>query len=463
MSINTVLKTFVLIILCLICSLSIQAQLNEPYKPPVTRVLIVMDGSGSMKEAWGNSNRWEIAKELLFKTIDSIQRVNKNVEFGIRIFGHQSKHSERNCKDTKLEVPFGKQNSKNIRDILNTITPQGWTPIAYALEQAAGDFPTTGNEAHNVIILITDGLETCNGDICAAGKIIQDKRIALRPYVIGLGLGESEKKFFDCVGKFFDVVDAPQFREVLNITISQGTNPTTAQINLLNAHGKPVETDVELTIYDHYTQAMLYNFVHALNAQGLPDTLKLDPKGKYDIEIHSIPSVRRNGIELDAGMHNIIAIEVPRGSIKISTPQKTGLLLQAIVKQHDTGATLYIQDVNTTMKYLTGIYDIEVLTLPRLIKKGIDLGYGSAKEIIVPLPGTLVVNSLNVGVGSIYVEENGILQRVVEFRPMKTKETVQLLPGKYVFVFREAHVTEAVYTKMQQFEIISGFTTNIRF
>src|SRR5690606_27594904 len=96
---------------------------------------------------------------------------------------------------------------------------------------------------HNAIILITDGLETCGGDICAAGKALQEKRISLKPYVIGLGLKESEKTFFDCAGKFFDVVDAPQFKEVLNITISQSIHPTTAQINLLNAFGRPVETD----------------------------------------------------------------------------------------------------------------------------------------------------------------------------------------------------------------------------
>jgi Ca-activated chloride channel family protein len=436
---------------------------SEPYKPQTTRVLIVLDGSGSMKESWGNSNRWETAKELLFKAIDSIQRVNKNVEFGIRIFGHQSKHSEKNCRDSKLEVPFGKGNAKSISDILNSVTPQGWTPIAYSLEQAAGDFPTTGSQAHNAIILITDGLETCNGDICAAGKALQEKRIALRPYVIGLGLAKSEKSFFDCVGKFFDVVDAPQFREVLNITISQSINPTTAQINLLNAHGKPVETDVELTIYDHYTKAMLYNFVHTLNAQGLPDTLKLDPKGKYDIEVHSIPSVRKNEVELTAGIHNIIAVDVPRGTIKITTQQKSNVFIQAIVKQHDTGETVYVQDVNSAIKYLTGVYDVEVLTLPKLVTKNIDLGYGSTKEISVPLPGTLMINSLVAGVGSIYKEENGILVRVIEFRPMKMKESVQLLPGKYIFVFRQANVTEAVYTKMQNFEINSGFTTTLRF
>jgi Ca-activated chloride channel family protein len=416
-----------------------------------------------MKDAWNNSTKYETARNILFKTIDSIQKKNNSVEFGIRVFGHQSPRQEKNCKDSKLEVPFGKGNSKFIRDVLNGLTPQGWTPIAYSLEQSANDFTESGNNFHNAIILITDGVETCNGDICAAGKALQEKRIALRPYVIGLGLEHNEKNFFDCVGKFFDVVDEPQFREVLNATITQSINPTTAQINLLNAHGKPVETDIELTIYDHYSKKMLYNFVHALNAQGLPDTLRLDPKGKYDIEVHTIPSVRKNDVELNAGTHNIIPVETPQGSIKIFTQQKSSAGFQAIIKSSKTGETVYVQDVNTTKKYLTGIYDVEVLTLPRIIEKNIDLGYGSNKEISVPLPGTLLTNASTAGVGSIYIEQDGKLERVFEFRPMNVKESIQLLPGKYVFIYRQANVVEAVYTKMEKFEINSGITITLRF
>jgi Ca-activated chloride channel family protein len=437
------------------------AQYNEPYKPQTTRILIVLDGSGSMKDKFGDINRWEAAKEILFKTIDSVQRKNKQVEFGIRIFGHQSKHSEKNCKDSKLEVPFEKLNAKKVKETLSSITPQGWTPIAYSLEQAANDFVGQPN-IQNAIILITDGLETCNGDICAAGKALQDKRITLKPYVIGLGLAINEQKFFDCVGKYFDVVDAPQFLEILNATISQSLNPTTTQINLLNAARRPVETDVALTIYDSHTKQMLYNFIHALDSKGLPDTLRLDPKGRYDIVAHTIPPVRKNEIELTAGMHNIIAIETPQGTIKISTP-KQAKTVQAIIKQSKTGETLYVQETNTNMKYLAAEYDVEVLTLPRIIYSNISLAPGAVKDIEVPMQGTLNVNASIGGVGGIFLEREGKLERVFEYKQLKAKEIIDLLPGKYVFVYRQANVYEAVYTKKVNFEINAGVTTMLRF
>ena len=437
------------------------AQYNDSYKPQTTRILILLDASGSMKEVWQEKNKWETAKELLYKTIDSVQRANKNVEFGIRLFGHQSPRGEKNCKDSKLEVPFAKFNAKNVQQTLQNITPQGWTPIAYSLEQAANDFTTQPN-IQNAIILITDGLETCEGNVCIAGKALQDKRITMRPYVIGLGLELNEKKFFDCVGKFFDVVDAVQFQQVLNASISQTLNPTSLQINLLNAAGRPVETDVELSIYDSYSQKMLYNFVHALNDKNIPDTLRLDPKGKYDIIVHSIPSVKKINIEITAGIHNIVAIDVPQGSINIVSDKKA-TDVQAIVRNSETGTTIYVQEVNSSMKYLTGIYDVVILTLPKIIKKNIDLGGGVNKEINIPLQGSLQIFNTLGGIASVLMFQGDKLERVIEFKPLKNKETIQLLPGKYILSFRQGNVYEAVYTKTINFEITSGITTTLRF
>ncbi len=445
----------------LFSGLSVFAQFNESYKPQAVRVLILLDGSGSMKEAWAGSTRWEVAKDLLFKTVDSVQRQNPNVEFGIRIFGHQSPHRDKNCRDTRLEVPFAKFNSKQVKETLQRTQPQGWTPIAYTLQQAAGDFTVQPN-IHNAIILITDGLETCGGDICAAGKALQEKRISLKPYVIGLGLKESEKSFFDCAGKFFDVVDAPQFKEVLNITISQSIHPTTAQINLLNAFGRPIETDVEITIYDHFSKVMLYNFVHALDSRNLPDTLHLDPKGKYDMVVHTIPHVRKNDIELTAGTHNIIPVQTPQGIIRITSDRRTSGV-QALIKNHQTGATVYVQEVNTAMKYITGIYDVEILTLPTIVERNIDLGSGQEKNISIAQPGTLNITNALGGVGGVFIEKEGKLERVIEFKPLKAKESVQLQPGKYIFMFRQSNVFEAIFTKTIRFEIQSGINTNLRF
>ena len=65
--------------------------------------------------------------------------------------------------------------------------PKGTTPIAYSLEKSGADFPECAN-CRNIIILITDGEEECEGDPCAVSAALQSKGIVLKPFVIGVGL-----------------------------------------------------------------------------------------------------------------------------------------------------------------------------------------------------------------------------------------------------------------------------------
>src|SRR5690606_12091970 len=125
----------------------------------------------------------------------------------------------------------------------------GTTPIAQSLDRAATDFPPCEN-CRNVIILITDGIEACDGDPCAVSRQLQKKGIILKPFVIGIGLDESFKKSFECVGTYFDATNEETFQKVLGIVISQALQNTTAQVNLLDINNKPSETDVPITFYD---------------------------------------------------------------------------------------------------------------------------------------------------------------------------------------------------------------------
>jgi len=107
----------------------------------------------------------KIAQRLLGEVIDSLS-VRPDIMMAFRAYGHQSpviSREQRDCEDTKLEVPFGTGNADFIRKKLDEIVPKGTTPIAYSLGQAANDFPPCDN-CRNIIILITDGIEECDGD-----------------------------------------------------------------------------------------------------------------------------------------------------------------------------------------------------------------------------------------------------------------------------------------------------------
>ncbi len=177
---------------------SLHAQGLAP-QPPLTRMLFVMDASNSMNAFWGNQPKINTARELLLKSLKELEG-QPDLELALRLYGHQTpiQPGKQDCDDTRLEVPFGPNNIPGIRSTLQSVRCLGTTPIARSLEKAAGDFPAITTKAgerkvRNVIILITDGIEACDEDPCAVSRALQAKGIVLKPFVIGVGLEESQK------------------------------------------------------------------------------------------------------------------------------------------------------------------------------------------------------------------------------------------------------------------------------
>lgn len=452
-----------ILLLCGLISVYSQPQQAGKFIPKTTRILFVLDGSGSMRDAWDDSDRWEVSKKLLQNMIDSLHKANPDIQIGIRVFGHQSPRTAKNCTDSKLEIPFAEQNQAAIKAKLASLTPQGWTPIAYSLFRAAEDFPPEPG-VQNAIVLITDGLETCGGDICAAGQMLADKKISVRPFIIGLGLKKEEQTYFDCLGDYYDASSEQRFKDVLSLVVSQALNNTTTQLYLLDANGNPTETDVPISLYDHHSGVLLYNFVHTLNSRNQPDTLWLDPAGRYDVQVHSFPPVEKKGVQLKPGVHNTVKIPCAQGTLKLTDniPNSPVSSVQCLVLDPNSNRTLNLQLVNTEKKYLQGSYKVEILTLPR-IRKTVAIQGGKETAIAVPKPGTLQVITGRKGIGGIYQMHEGALERVYEFGQLQAKETLYLQPGEYFFVVRWDDKKKSEFTERVPFQINSGATKTLRY
>ncbi|HRZ77568.1 MAG TPA: VWA domain-containing protein, partial [Bacteroidales bacterium] len=378
--------------------------------PPLTRILFVFDASQSMFGRWQSDMKISIAQRLLSEMLDSLSQV-ENLELALRVYGHQKPFPPQDCNDTRLEVPFGPANAKRIQHRLKTIVPRGTTPIAHSLEAASGDFPEC-DRCRNIIILITDGIEECGGDPCAVSRSLQKRGIALKPFIIGIG--RNFKKEFDCVGTYFDATSEQAFTTALNVVISQALNSTTAQVNLLDIHGKPTETNVNMSFYDNFSGKLKYNFVHTLNARGLPDTLVIDPLLEYNLVVHTLPPVHKDSIRLTAGKHTVIALDAPQGdlSLKMETTQRQSRETRAIVRRAGDASTLNVHYVNRSDKYLVGRYDLEVLTLPRMYIDNVDIRQSHTTTVEIPGPGIAVIQKTTQGFGSLYVERDNRLEWV---------------------------------------------------
>ncbi len=427
------------------------------------RILFISDGSGSMKSKWNDQKKIKAARQLLVDVADSISRVNNNVEFGLRVFGHQSPRSKKDCKDSKLEVDFSANSAPKIKRTLKEINPQGYSPIAYSLYQCLKDFPQDPT-AKNSIILITDGLENCKGDMCKAGRAIKRRGITIRPFIIGLGLKKGVGEAFDCVGEYHDAATKKDFKETLNVVVSRAMNKTTTQVYLLNAYDKPKETNVEMTFYDSYSGKVRHNFVHTMDENGIPDTLYLSPSGKYDLTVHTTPAVEKKEIEIIPGKHNIIPVRTPLGALKITSDERgrSAVGIQTVISKPRNRETITLQDMNTEKRYITGQYHVEVLTIPR-ISKNIKIQQDKTKEIKVPRRGKLEVKVPAPGLGSIYKIESQQKEKVYEFEKLKQSQTIRLLPGEYRIVYRPKRAFDINETQSEKIEITSGEDKMIRF
>lgn len=441
------LSTIISILLTTVCL----AQ-NHDKDEPLTRILFVLDGSQSMLSKWESKTKMQVAQHLLSEMIDSLKEL-KNVEMALRVYGHQSPVPPQDCKDTKLEVAFTKNNATKIKQCLNRIRPKGTTPIAYSLELATKDFPKN-KKSRNIIILITDGIESCDGDPCAVSNELQKQGVILKPFVIGIGLDDEFRKTFECVGRFYDANNEERFKEVLDVVVSQALNTTTLQVNLLDENNKATETDVNMTFYDEFSHQIKYNFIHTLTRSKTPDTLRIDPIPTYKIKVHTLPPTELDNVQLNAGQHNKVEIKTPQGNLMVMARNEYYKKhLQFIVRDKKNKNTLNVQNVNENCKYIVGTYNLEILSLPRMIFKDLEIKQSQTTRLEIPPPGLVTFIASANAVGAIYKQQGDELIWVSNLNSATFSQTFVMLPGVYQVIARPINAIESVFTTQKTFKI----------
>lgn len=431
---------------------------------PTNRILFIFDDSYSMYAPWNSNIKIEVAKKIMGEFLDSLKGL-PNLELALRCYGHTTFiKPERNCKDTKLEVPFApaSQSAPKIKQRIQKLEPLGTTPIAYSLGESATDFTPCSN-CRNIIILITDGIEECDGIPCEVSAELQRKGIFLRPFVIGIGLDVKFADVFGCMGKFYDVSNEANFKDVLNLVLTEAISQTTVQVDLLDVNKNATETDVNMTFYDAQTKLPAYNYLHTLNHRNKPDTLVLNPYKKYDITVHTIPPIEKKNVTIEQGKHNVIPIDAPQGFLKLELEGPLAKYYPTcVVRKKGSMNTLTVQDFGKTEKYIVGKYDIEVLTLPRINLTDIEILQSTTNTVKIPTSGNVYITKGGNGFGSIYLDDGKKVTWVYNLQNNLQSEIVYLQPGNYKLEFRYEYTKETVKTIEKKFTITSGATTNLK-
>ncbi len=471
-------KTFILFAICS-CSLTcllmkaVEAQSVTVKQERTTRILFIFDDSGSMSESWSGRkdvieagpDRISIAKQALIDIIDTLKR-KQNVELALRVYGFQSPVVLNDCKDSKLCVPFGKDNAYYIKDFIKKLSPNGVTPLGYSLEQSANDFPKDSS-ARNVIIIITDGVESCGYDPCLVSAALQKNRVVLKPFIIGMNIDEKLNAKFECIGNYLNPKEPEEFKQNLSSIIQTILSPATVQVALLDKNNKPTETDVNMTFYDATTGFTKYNIYHTLTYRGVPDTINIDPVTSYNLVVHTIPQVEKKNIKIEKEQNTWIEVPAGQGFLELKLSGGTinntiNNKLKCIIRERDSYGTLHVQQINSSEKYLCGNYDLEFMTLPRLKMNNINIDQSKTTTIEIPVPGIVNLLKQQMGYGSIFYFEDNEWKKLYELSRNSGTETLALQPGTYKILYRYKSAKKTTDTIERNITITSGGTVSER-
>jgi Ca-activated chloride channel family protein len=157
------------------------------------KAIIILDASGSMWGQIDSKPKLEIARKSLHTVLQSMPA---DLELGFMAYGHREKG---NCADIELIVPPAAGTANAITTAADNLKFLGKTPLTAAVKQAAEALKYTEDKA--TVILITDGLETCNADPCALGRELEAAGVDFTAHVVGFGLTADEGKQVACLAE----------------------------------------------------------------------------------------------------------------------------------------------------------------------------------------------------------------------------------------------------------------------
>ncbi|MCR9277240.1 MAG: VWA domain-containing protein [Pseudomonadaceae bacterium] len=147
---------------------------------------LVLDASGSMLQRVAGERRIAIAKRTLATLItDSL---SPGTPLALRVFGHKEADE---CR-SDLELPLAPLNPSDALNRVQAINAMNLarTPIADSL--AATESDLAGVSGERIIVVVTDGEETCDGDPAAVIASLRAKNPDLRVNIVGFAIDDED-------------------------------------------------------------------------------------------------------------------------------------------------------------------------------------------------------------------------------------------------------------------------------
>lgn len=209
-------------------------------------VAVVLDASGSMLQRIKGERRIDLAKTALSELVSDV--LPDSVNFTLRVFGHKEADS---CR-TDLEIPTGPLDKAAAAAKIASIEAMNLakTPIAETLRLAGADL--AARDGPKLIILLTDGEETCEGDPAAVISALAASSVDVRVNIVGFAIDELmlQETFQQWAtlgrGKYFNAKDGAELAASLRNSIDVPFSvfaPDNTVVASGTVNGPPVNVD----------------------------------------------------------------------------------------------------------------------------------------------------------------------------------------------------------------------------
>jgi hypothetical protein len=304
-------------------------------------VLLILDASGSMNARLPNGESRIAVAQRAIKGVAGF--VPAQAQLSLRLYGAQSAASQKNCRDTNLAVPFGPASASGgaITATVDGVKAQGYTPIAYSLEQATSDFPADARE--RVIVLVSDGKETCQGDPVVAAKALAAKGVTV--HTVGFVVDTAARGQLQAIaqttgGTYFDAPMGPELPD----TLKSALNACKKRVVTLPPKPKPGKLRTTSAIYTH-------DIVNAETGQKVAvfDRVQTQvelPAGIYEVKFG--PGSWK-GIEVRSGETTTIT----PGVLQMSPNYHASVVDSETGEKHGT-----YDNVTSSVVLMPGVYDL---------------------------------------------------------------------------------------------------------
>ena len=186
------------------------------------RAILILDASGSMWAQIDGKARIDIARDTLKQVLAGVPA---DLELGFMAYGHRSKGD---CNDIEMLVDPAPGTAEAISNAADKLSPKGKTPLSAAVKMAAEKLQYTEDKA--TVVLITDGIETCDADPCALASELEKAGVDFTVNVVGFGLSKEDGAAVKCLadntkGKYLSANDADGLKTAIEVAVTDTTPP----------------------------------------------------------------------------------------------------------------------------------------------------------------------------------------------------------------------------------------------